>query len=75
MLCKYALVGAWVTVGPPAGGKTSASSLRTQEEIRTDLKQREIVVPFVRPLTTRDATEVFHGVEGIVREIEALTSE
>eukprot|EP00971_Amphidinium_carterae_P133138 2636332-Amphidinium_carterae.3 len=29
--------------------------------------------PFCRPLVTRDATEVYHGVEGIIRDIEALT--
>eukprot|EP00971_Amphidinium_carterae_P127811 2531863-Amphidinium_carterae.1 len=61
MGCRYALVGAWVTVGPPTGDKVDAKPLQTQDEIRKDLKQREIVLPFVRPLTTRDAREIFHG--------------
>eukprot|EP00971_Amphidinium_carterae_P243450 4834430-Amphidinium_carterae.1 len=75
MMCRYALVGAWVTIGPPADRKVGAEPLRTQGEIRKDLKEREIVLPFVRPLTTRSAVEIFHAVEGIVRDINALTSE
>eukprot|EP00971_Amphidinium_carterae_P061892 1225821-Amphidinium_carterae.1 len=57
MKCKYALVAAWVTVGPPKGNVVGVKTVRTQSEIRRDLKEREIVLPFVRPLTTRDATE------------------
>eukprot|EP00971_Amphidinium_carterae_P045090 887052-Amphidinium_carterae.1 len=65
MKCKYVLVGAWVTVGSPEERGVGAQRLKTQHEVRDDLKEREIVLPFVRPLTTRDAGEVFHAVEGM----------
>eukprot|EP00971_Amphidinium_carterae_P242315 4811269-Amphidinium_carterae.1 len=72
---KYILVAAWVTSGHPKRGFIVPKRLQTGGELKRDLKQREVVLPLCRPLSTRDATEVYHALEGILRDIEVLTSE
>eukprot|EP00971_Amphidinium_carterae_P240967 4783997-Amphidinium_carterae.1 len=43
---RYIVVVAWVTIGPHRGGLIGPRKLQTGGELKRDLKQREVVLPF-----------------------------